>query len=85
MRFWDYGNAFLLECRRAGADVDLAGDEGNATRFKYPSYVQDIMGYAFPCYQAAEEYPLVEAFTESILQRCLLPRLRSFPLGMHVR
>jgi len=47
MRFWDYGNAFLLECRRAGADVDLPGEDNNATRFKYPSYVQDIMGDVF--------------------------------------
>ncbi len=39
MYFWDYGNAFLLEAGRAGADV-MAPD-GN---FKYPSYVQDIMG-----------------------------------------
>ena len=39
MRFWDYGNAFLLEARRAGADVD-AEDGG----FRYPSYVEDIMG-----------------------------------------
>ena len=39
MYFFDYGNAFLLECSRAGADVlDADGS------FKYPSYVQDIMG-----------------------------------------
>lgn len=38
--FWDYGNAFLLEASRAGADV-LASD-GNG--FRYPSYVEDIMG-----------------------------------------
>ncbi|HET9300659.1 MAG TPA: hypothetical protein VFO11_12000, partial [Candidatus Polarisedimenticolaceae bacterium] len=39
MRFWDYGNAFLLEAQRAGAQV--AGEGG---RFRYPSYVEDIMG-----------------------------------------
>ena len=39
MYFFDYGNAFLLESSRAGADVMKA--DGN---FKYPSYVQDIMG-----------------------------------------
>jgi urocanate hydratase len=39
MKFWDYGNAFLLECSRAGADI--AKPDG---RFKYPSYVEDIMG-----------------------------------------
>ena len=38
--FFDYGNAFLLECSRAGADI-LAE---NGIDFKYPSYVQDIMG-----------------------------------------
>jgi urocanate hydratase len=38
--FFDYGNAFLLEASRAGADI-MAKDGVN---FKYPSYVQDIMG-----------------------------------------
>lgn len=38
--FFDYGNAFLLESSRAGADI-LAD---NGIDFKYPSYVQDIMG-----------------------------------------
>jgi len=41
--FFDYGNAFLLEASRAGADV--MNDKGTA--FKYPSYVQDIMGPMF--------------------------------------
>lgn len=39
MYFFDYGNAFLLESGRAGADI-FKGD----SKFKYPSYVQDIMG-----------------------------------------
>jgi urocanate hydratase len=38
--FFDYGNAFLLEASRAGAEV-MASD---GIHFKYPSYVQDIMG-----------------------------------------
>jgi len=38
MYFWDYGNAFLLEASRAGAEV-MEGD-----RFRFPSYVEDIMG-----------------------------------------
>ena len=42
MYFFDYGNAFLLEASRAGADV--AGENG---RFRYPSYVEDIMGPLF--------------------------------------
>ena len=39
MFFWDYGNAFLLEASRVGADV--VKPNGN---FRYPSYVEDIMG-----------------------------------------
>ncbi|MFC2111128.1 urocanate hydratase [Bacteroidota bacterium] len=39
MYFFDYGNAFLLEASRAGADI--MNEKG---LFKYPSYVQDIMG-----------------------------------------
>lgn len=39
MYFWDYGNAFLLEAKRAGAAVT-----NNDGEFIYPSYVQDIMG-----------------------------------------
>ena len=38
--FFDYGNAFLLEASRAGADIIA----DNGIDFKYPSYVQDIMG-----------------------------------------
>ncbi len=38
--FFDYGNAFLLESSRAGADVMAE----NGIDFKYPSYVQDILG-----------------------------------------
>ncbi|XP_075930344.1 urocanate hydratase [Petromyzon marinus] len=44
--FWDYGNAFLLEAKRAGADVEKAGS-GDQTEFRYPSYVQHIMGDIF--------------------------------------
>ena len=39
MFFWDYGNAFLLEAGRATADI--FNDHGD---YKYPSYVEDIMG-----------------------------------------
>ena len=39
MFFWDYGNAFLLEAGRAEADIFDSNGE-----FKYPSYVEDIMG-----------------------------------------
>ena len=43
MYFFDYGNAFLLESSRAGADI-MAED---GKHFRYPSYVQDIMGPLF--------------------------------------
>ncbi len=39
MYFWDYGNAFLLEAKRAGADILKPNGS-----FKFPSYVEDIMG-----------------------------------------
>ena len=42
MYFFDYGNAFLLQSERAGADI--MGADG---KFRYPSYVQDIMGPMF--------------------------------------
>jgi len=42
MYFFDYGNAFLLESSRAGADI--TNPDGT---FRYPSYVQDIMGPLF--------------------------------------
>ncbi|MFO8020902.1 MAG: urocanate hydratase [Perlabentimonas sp.] len=42
MYFFDYGNAFLLEASRA--DAEIMNSDGN---FRYPSYVQDIMGPMF--------------------------------------
>ena len=41
--FFDYGNAFLLEASRAGADI-MSSNPTIGREFKYPSYVQDIMG-----------------------------------------
>lgn len=41
--FFDYGNAFLLEASRAGADI-MNPQPSIGREFKYPSYVQDIMG-----------------------------------------
>ena len=43
MYFFDYGNAFLLQASRAGADIM----NGDGTAFRYPSYVQAIMGPDF--------------------------------------
>jgi urocanate hydratase len=42
MYFWDYGNAFLLEAGRAGADI--FSEPG---KYRYASYIQDIMGPKF--------------------------------------
>ena len=49
MYFFDYGNAFLLESSRAGADVWSVATQSQQTerKFRYPSYVQDIMGPMF--------------------------------------
>ena len=43
MHFWDYGNAFLVECHRAGAKI-LKEDAKDDKSFIFPSYMQDIMG-----------------------------------------
>ena len=54
MQFWDYGNSFLLEASRAGADIleknlqaSTEAASKQETRFRYPTYVQDIMGDIF--------------------------------------
>jgi urocanate hydratase len=54
MYFFDYGNAFLLQAGRAGADVyeteensSLFTLHSSLNKFRYPSYVQDIMGPMF--------------------------------------
>ncbi|WKY05580.1 hypothetical protein Q1695_006075 [Nippostrongylus brasiliensis] len=46
MHFWDYGNAFLVECQRAGAEMRHPNAKDDKT-FRYPSYMQDIMGDIF--------------------------------------
>ena len=42
MFFWDYGNAFLLEAQRAGAEVS-AKDDPTGLKFRYPSYVIETL------------------------------------------
>ena len=73
MYFFDYGNAFLLESSRAGADV-LSPDGG----FRYPSYVQDIMGplyfdYGFGPFRwvCMSEDPADLAMTDALAVRVL--------------
>ena len=73
--FFDYGNAFLLEASRAGADV-----AGEGTReFCYPSYIQDILGpmcfdYGFGPFRwvcasgDAADLALTDALAEEVLQ-----------------
>tara|TARA_B100001121_G_scaffold54337_2_gene47890 strand:+ start:509 stop:2533 length:2025 start_codon:yes stop_codon:yes gene_type:complete len=74
MFFWDYGNAFLLEASRVGADV--VNDDGS---FKYPSYVEDIMGpicfdYGFGPYRwvctsgSADDLAITDNIAKSVLQ-----------------
>ncbi|CAJ0936282.1 unnamed protein product, partial [Mesorhabditis belari] len=46
MYFWDYGNAFLVECQRAGVEM-LKENAKDDKDFRYPSYFQDIMGDIF--------------------------------------
>ena len=82
MYFFDYGNAFLLESSRAGADI-MAPD-GNG--FRYPSYVQDIMGplffdYGFGPFRwvCASELPEDLATTDAIAAEVLEDMMRECP------
>jgi len=81
MYFFDYGNAFLLESSRAGADV--LNEKG---AFRYPSYVQDIMGplcfdYGFGPFRwvctSGKHSDLME--TDRIAARILEEMLREAP------
>ncbi len=84
--FFDYGNAFLLEASRAGADV-MADDGIN---FKYPSYVQDIMGpmcfdFGFGPFRwvCVSGKPEDLATTDSIAQHVLEDLLLHAPVEIH--
>ncbi|WP_306520662.1 urocanate hydratase [Rheinheimera sp.] len=77
--FFDYGNAFLLEASRAGGDVMAA----NGIDFKYPSYVQDILGpmcfdYGFGPFRwvcasgKAEDLDKTDAIAAEVLKRLML-------------
>lgn len=76
--FFDYGNAFLLEASRAGADIMAE----NGKDFKYPSYVQDIMGplcfdYGFGPFRwvctsgNSEDLDKTDAIAAEVLQQML--------------
>ncbi|WP_419168176.1 urocanate hydratase [Halobacteriovorax sp.] len=79
MYFFDYGNAFLLEASRAGADIMK---EGSTEDFKYPSYVQDIMGpmcfdYGFGPFRwvctssTQEDLDLTDQLATEVLERLM--------------
>ncbi|WP_224485506.1 urocanate hydratase [Robertkochia aurantiaca] len=81
--FFDYGNAFLLEASRAGADIVKRDPQGNKTdEFIYPSYVQDIMGpmcfdYGFGPFRWVcasgnpEDLEKTDAIASEVLQRLM--------------
>lgn len=87
MYFFDYGNAFLLEASRAEADVGATdGREG----FRYPSYVQDIMGplffdYGFGPFRwvCSSGDPADLAATDRIAARVLREMLEECPDEIH--
>jgi len=76
--FFDYGNAFLLEASRAGGDVMAE----NGIDFKYPSYVQDILGpmcfdYGFGPFRwvcasgKSEDLDKTDAIAASVLEKLM--------------
>lgn len=84
--FFDYGNAFLLEASRAGADVMSA----DGINFKYPSYVQDIMGpmcfdYGFGPFRwvCTSGNPHDLDATDQIATEVLESILQSAPVDIH--
>ena len=89
MYFFDYGNAFLLESSRAGADILKA--DGS---FRYPSYVQDIMGpmyfdYGFGPFrwvcmsQDPEDLAKTDALAVRVLQEMAATAPREIQGQMH--
>lgn len=81
MYFFDYGNAFMLESSRAGADI--LKEDGS---FKYPSYVEDIMGpmcfdYGFGPFRwvCTSADPNDLALTDKIATEVLEKMLKSAP------
>jgi len=76
MSFWDYGNAFLLEASRAGAEGAMEPDGS----FSFPSYVEDIMGpmcfdYGFGPFRwvctsgASEDLATTDAIAADVLRK----------------
>lgn len=87
MYFFDYGNAFLLESSRAGADI--MSDNGDGS-FRYPSYVQAIMGpkffdYGFGPFRwvCASGDPADLAETDRLAAEVLDDMLKTAPEDIH--
>ncbi|CAE7695236.1 unnamed protein product [Symbiodinium pilosum] len=83
--FFDYGNAFLLEASRAGADI-MNPEPTLGREFKYPSYVQDIMGpmcfdYGFGPFRwvCASGKPEDLAYTDQLASEVLSEMAASAP------
>lgn len=84
--FFDYGNAFLLEASRAGADI--LGSDGSG--FRYPSYVQDILGplcfdYGFGPFRwvCTSGDPADLRATDRIARQVLEAQLAKAPASIH--
>ena len=88
MYFFDYGNAFLLEASRAGADVFC--QDGT---FKYPSYVEDIMGplyfdYGFGPFRwvctsgLASDLEITDALAVEVLEQLVQAAAKELQLQM---
>ena len=89
MYFFDYGNAFLLESSRAGAEVWDKSDVTNQ-KFRYPSYVQDIMGplffdYGFGPFRwvCSSGKPEDLAVTDQLAAEVLEQMLEESPASIH--
>jgi urocanate hydratase len=95
MYFFDYGNAFLLEASRAGAAVQYVAlptqqTEQAPRRFRYPSYVQDIMGplffdYGFGPFRwvCSSGNPDDLAVTDRLAAEVLEDMLKTAPADIH--
>ena len=95
MYFFDYGNAFLLEASRAGAAVQYVATESQQTeqgqrQFRYPSYVQDIMGplffdYGFGPFRwvCSSGDPKDLAVTDRLAAEVLEDMLKTAPADIH--
>ena len=90
MYFFDYGNAFLLEAGRAKADVFKLPSRPGEGGYRYPSYVQDIMGplffdYGFGRFRwvCSSGDPKVLEVTDRLAAEVLADMLTTAPQDIH--